>query len=116
MNLTDNFDKLGQAGNEGKELYNTRSNARVLSFILLDGVHYSVNYSYMIDGRYNPEDNMIVLQFTTSTVSLKGQNLLGMFEQIMAQMRKTVVCIESRYSATLVESAIAVFEIEVIQG
>lgn len=116
MNLTDNFEKLGQGGNDGKELYNTRSNARIISFVLLDGVHYSVNYSYMIDGRFNPEDNLIVLQFTTSTVSLKGQNLLGLFEQIMAQMRKNVVCIESRYNATLEDNAIGVFEIEVIQG
>lgn len=114
MNLSDNFDKLGQGANEGKELYNTRSNARVLSFVLLEGLHYSVNYSYLIDGKFNPEDELIELQFTTSTVKLKGKNLLGLFEQIMAQMRKTVVCVESRYAATLKENAIVVFAIEII--
>lgn len=114
MNLTDNFEKLGQGAGEGKELYNTRSNARVVSFVLLDGLHYSVNYSYLIDGKFNPEDAVIELQFTTSTVRLKGKNLLGLFEQIMAQIRKTVVCVESRYAATFEENAIAVFEIVII--
>lgn len=116
MNLSDNFDKLGQGANEGKELYNTRSNTRVLSFVLLGGIYYSVNYSYLIDGKFIPEDSLIELQFTTSTVRLKGKNMLGLFEQIMAQIRKTIVCVESRYAATLQENAIVVFDIDIIQG
>jgi len=123
MNLTGNFDKLnkgkdGQKNDPSKpndeqeiENYSTTGQVRNLCFVLADGKRLFLNYAYLVSGEYSPEANTIKLVYTTHEITLKGRNLEGLFESLMAHVPRQIMAVEKRYQGMKEDVEIAVFEI-----
>lgn len=120
MTLTGNFDKLNQRkdGDEDSsgnlESYNSPGHVRNLCFVQLDGKRTFLNYAYLIAGNHVSEENIIVLTYSTHIITLKGQNLEKLFDNLRFHLPKEIVAIENRYSKTKNESEIIVNEIEIL--
>lgn len=123
MNLTGNFDKLNRskdgqntdASNPNDtqkiENYSSTGHVRNLCFVQADGKRFFLNYAYLVSGEYSPEANMIKLVYTTHEITLKGRNLEGLFESLMAHMPRQIVAFEKRYEGMKEENGIIVYEI-----
>lgn len=72
---------------------------RNVCFVLLDGKHIFVNYSYLVAGEFFPEESKIVLHFTTHAISLQGQNLETLFFDLMQHSPKLIEVNNDRYSS-----------------
>jgi len=76
---------------------------RNVCFVWPNGRMKSLNYSYLVATDYDPEQNAIILAFTSHTVTLTGHNLAPLFHDLLMQLPKYIVCVDERYAA-LVES------------
>ncbi|GEC77930.1 hypothetical protein [Flavobacterium aquatile] len=123
MNLTGNFDKLNR-GKDGQntdasnpkdtqeiENYSTTGHVRNLCFLQADGKRLFLNYAYLVSGEYSPEANTIKLVYTTHEITLKGRNLEGLFETLMAHVPRQIVAVDKRYEGTKEESEIVVYDV-----
>ncbi|WP_298115539.1 hypothetical protein [Flavobacterium sp.] len=125
MNLTGNFDKLNR-GKDGQntdasnpndtqeiENYSTTGHVRNLCFVQADGKRLFLNYAYLVSGEYSPEANTIKLVYTTHEITLKGRNLEGLFESLMAHVPRQIVAVEKRYKGIKDENSAMIYEIEI---
>lgn len=80
-------------------------------FVLLDGKHIFLNYNYLVAGEFFPEDNKIVLHFTTHMVILIGHNLEKLYQDIMQHLPKTIKAMNDRYRNLLSENRPIIIEI-----
>lgn len=97
--------------NGGDAKYPTAGNTRNLCFVWPDGKRMFINYAYLVSGEYRPAEGSIVLIFTSHTVTLKGTTLEPLFEDLMGQVTRQVVCMDSRYTETTDEDQVVVTEI-----
>lgn len=79
--------------------YPNTSNARNLCLIWLSGRKQFLNYSYLVSCEFDPEDNIVTLQFTTHFIILTGDHLNGLFDSLINHSPKTIKEIEERYKA-----------------
>lgn len=93
--------------------YPSGGNGRNICFVWPDGKRLFLAYSYMVSGQYSPEDSAITLTFTTCTVTVKGSNLEGLFDELMEQRTRLVACEDGRYSEVREEGKAIVNEIVV---
>ncbi len=115
------FDKpLESAGNKTaiqpgavlqNEYYEQDGYGRNICFVKDDGSKIFLSYGHLITGEYNPDENIILLAFTSHTISLKGVCLEELFYKLMQQLVKQVVCADSRYDIINDEKNAAVYEI-----
>lgn len=123
MSLTSKFDRL-QKGNTGNEndasqtddrkeadRYATAGHVRNLCFIQPNGEQLFLNYAYLISGAFSPENNIITLSYTTHIITIKGHHLDVLFDSLMAQIPKQIVCVDKRYEAAIDETETVVTEI-----
>ncbi len=90
------------AGNDSKpevscSSYSTVGHARFVCFGMPDGRRLFLNYSYLVSGEYNPEDDTIQLVFSSHLVVLIGTRLESLYFSLMHQTAMLVVCFEPRY-------------------
>jgi hypothetical protein len=78
--------------------YPSSGSVRNVCFVFLDGKRLFLNYAYLVSGEYNPEENMILLAFTTHAVALKGIRLETLYNQFIQQLNKIVACVDERYN------------------
>jgi hypothetical protein len=97
----------------GDTKYPTAGNTRNLCFVWPDGKRMFINYAYLVSGQYSPAEGSIVLVFTTHTITLKGTTLEPLFEDLMGQVTRQVVCMDQRYSETFDDGQVIVSEIVV---
>jgi len=86
---------------KSKQAFPSTSHTRNLCIVWEDGKRMFLNYAYLISGEYLPDDSMIVLTFTTHTVTLKGSRLETLFEEFTGHLIKQIGCTDERYNATL---------------
>lgn len=67
-------------------------------FVLLDGKHIFLNYNYLVAGEFFPEENKIVLHFTTHVITLTGQKLEKLYQDFMQHLPKIIIATNDRYS------------------
>ena len=124
MSLTKNFDKLNKGNADkdnpqnsdtenGIEQFSTPGHVRNLCFVQPDGKRLFLNYAYLVSGEYKPEENIVVLTYTTHEITLKGRSLTDLYNSLMAHMLKQVVAIDKRYEATKETTEPIVFEIAI---
>lgn len=82
---------------------------RYLCFVWEDMKAQTLNYSYMVSTLFDPQENTIMLWFTTHKVKLQGVMLENLFYQIMRQVPRIITCSPARYnmlegSASIVNS------------
>lgn len=80
-------------------LHKPDAQVRNICFVLKDGKRIFLSYSYLISGEFLPEENTIILTFTTHTVTLKGHLLETLYEAFENHAPKKVRVVEDRYLA-----------------
>lgn len=105
MGLDLKFEQQNKGSNkddsqENIQRYDTDSPSRVLYLIDGNGEHWSFHYAQINLHRYKPEANTIILHTSNFDVTLKGANLLGLFQEISEQRIKVIGVIDNRYAAT----------------
>ncbi len=118
MSLDLKFDKQSKGVKKDEsqqdiQRYDTDSPSRVLYLIDSKGEHWSFHYAQINLHRYQPEANTIILHTSSFDVTLKGANLLGLFQEISEQRIRTVRTIESRYAATKEKSDVYVTSVTI---
>lgn len=97
----------------GSEQYPSNGNVRNICSVWVDGKKLFLAYSYMVSGEYSATESVIVLTFTTCTITVKGSNLERLFEDLMEQRTKVIACEDPRYSEVEHEGKAVVNEIVV---
>lgn len=82
-----------------EEKYKTASYVRNVCFIWPNGYRVFLNYSYLIAGEFLPEENKIVLSFTTHILTLTGIRLERLYTQLMHHIPMHIDCTDERYNA-----------------
>lgn len=80
------------------KVYPSEGNTRNVCFELLTGYRIFLNYAYLISGDYKPDNNSIILCFTTHTVTLNGICLESLFFDFMQHIPRYIKCTEERYN------------------
>lgn len=83
---------------DGDAKYDRESYARNVCFVLSDKKQQAFNYSYLVSHEYSPDDGTIILHFTAHTVTLTGTNLQGLFDELLQQLPKFIICADERYN------------------
>ena len=86
---------------KGTEFYESSGNAHNICFVLADGKHIFLNYSYLICGEYSESEESITLRFVTHNVYIKGYLLEQMFMKLFFNKVKKVTLVEERYLETI---------------
>src|ERR1700743_1850013 len=103
----------GKTEDESVKNYAAAGPTRNLCFVQLDGKRMFLNYAYLIAGEFAPEDNIIMLTYTTHIVTLNGRNLESLYESLMSQLPKQIACIDKRYLPTRNETESTVLNIQI---
>jgi hypothetical protein len=93
-----NGSDIPAAARTGIERHDHAAHDRKLCFILVDGSSLRLNYAYLIWEEFYPEENRIILSFTSHTVTLTGQHLSKLYEDLMQNMPRIVPCMAARYN------------------
>jgi hypothetical protein len=101
---------------EKPQSYTTAGHVRNVCFTWPDGRAMFLNYSYLISGEYLPEENKIILTFTTHTITLTGIRLKTLFEQLLHHLPMHITCMEERYNETTETTEAIVNEIHVAEN
>lgn len=99
--------------NEDNAFYPSESNTRNLCLIWLDGRMQFLNYAYLISGEFNPNENKIILTFTTHIIVMKGSGLQSLFKSLNNHLPQTITEIEERYSQLGNKDSFEVLKIEI---
>ncbi|MBS1596072.1 MAG: hypothetical protein JST90_17300 [Bacteroidetes bacterium] len=101
---------------EGVEIlqYKTISSNRRLCFVQQDGKRKALSYGYLSSLDYDPEESIITLEYTTRhVVTIKGTNLEDLYEEIMHEIARVIICTDKRYEETEVEGDVSISEINI---
>jgi len=101
----------------GKEVDDNYANAgyvRNIGFLLTDGSSKFLNYAYLVSCAYHPTQGLIVLNFTSDIVTIKGSGLEPLYESLFNHVPRKVEVINTRYSV-LSDQAICVTSITIDQ-
>lgn len=127
MSLTFKFDKSNENNPDKEdnkpmpgaekdiERYDTVGQVRNICFVELSGKQTFLSYAYLTSAEFSPEDNKIVLYFTSHTVTLKGNGLADLYEDLKTYNLKQIKCVDKRYVETLPEAKASVTEINIKQ-
>ncbi|MBN8623679.1 MAG: hypothetical protein J0L47_11230 [Flavobacteriales bacterium] len=103
MSLTEKFDRkraaqASQQDADSAKDYPKGGTIRYVSFVMLDGKREFFCYSDLVRCAFDPEKNEINLTFRgAASVTLKGQNMLLLYEQFQNQIPRQVICVDKRY-------------------
>ncbi len=95
---TSPIDQASAANATEIDRYAGYSNTRNIAFIWPDGRRLFLNYSYLVSGEYSPDTSTILLVFTTHQVMLTGIRLIELFDDLMGQLPRMIVCVDARYN------------------
>lgn len=98
------------------DFYEQGGHARNVCFALLDGRKMFLNYAYLVSGEYLPQQNRIVLAFTSHAVTLIGLWLDDLYYAFMYHLAKHVRCVDARYNATANDGESIVNEIIIVSN
>lgn len=79
-----------------QERYPAQSHARNIVFVLRDGRRCFLNYSYLVCTEL-PDNENLLLHFTTHTVTLTGKGLDALFLDLSAHIPRIIACTDPRY-------------------
>lgn len=87
---------------------------RKLCFILANGSYLRLNYAYLIWDEFYPEENRIVLSFTSHTVTLTGQHLSKLYDDLERNIPKVIACLDARYNLATDNEGAVVNDIKIL--
>lgn len=98
------------------DYYPSGGNARNLAFVWPDGRRQFFNYNYLITCTFDNESGIILMEFSTHNVELKGRGLAQLFEELMTQVNKVISCSDLRYRDLKEHSEWIVNEFNIIKN
>lgn len=118
MSLTEKFDRKRnqqEGTDEGSAINYTKAGGiRYVCFVILNGKREFFCYSDLVRCSFDPEKSEISLIFRgAGSVSLKGQNLLSLYEQFQNQIPRQITCVDKRYITLNEASEINITEINI---
>ncbi|WP_294293599.1 hypothetical protein [uncultured Chryseobacterium sp.] len=118
MSLTEKFDRKRnqqEGADEGSAInYAKAGGIRYVSFVMLDGKRKFFCYSDLVSCTFDPEKSEIGLIFRgAGAVSLKGQNLLLLYEQLQNQLPRQIICVDKRYISLNLTDGFSVTDISI---
>lgn len=94
--------------------YKTISSNRRLCFVQADGTRKALSYGYLSSLDYDPKESLITLEYTTRyTVTIKGTNLEDLYEEIMHEVARVIICSDKRYEDMDSTSDVSITEINI---
>ncbi|MEJ7659601.1 MAG: hypothetical protein WKG07_08225 [Hymenobacter sp.] len=98
--------------------YETPGHARNLCFIWPDGKQHFINYAYLVGGELTTggETNVVILNFSAYTVTLKGYRLEQIFHALLDHLPRCVTVMDKRYSDSIDEDQSVVTDISVVKS
>ena len=127
MSLTFKFDKSNEnnpdkgdnkpmpGAEKDIERYDTVGQVRNICFVELSGKQTFQSYAYLTSAEFTPEENKIDLFFTSHTITLKGNGLADLYEDLKTYNLKQIKCVDKRYMETLPKDKALVTEISIKQ-
>ena len=127
MSLTFKFDKSNEnnpdkgdskpmpGAEKDIERYDTVGQVRNICFVELSGKQTFLSYAYLTSAEFLPEDNKIVLFFTSHTITLKGNGMAALYEDLKTYNLKQIKCVDKRYIETIPNTKASVTEINIKQ-
>lgn len=93
-------DPTASTGGE-PEAFATPGHARNVCLAWPDGRRFFLNYAYLVAGEFQPgeETNLIRLEFTSHTVTLRGHRLHELFAALLDHRPRVIASGEARYAA-----------------
>lgn len=118
MSLTEKFDRKRnqqEGTDEGSAInYAKTGGIRYVSFVMLDGKREFFCYSDLVRCSFDPEKSEIGLTFRgAGSVTLKGQSLLPLYEQLQNQLPRQIICVDKRYISINVTNEFNVTDISI---
>ena len=101
---------------EEEKNYFAPSSTRNVCFVQTDGKMLFLNYAYLVSGEYLPEDNTIILCFTSHTITLSGVSLASLFKEFLDHIPRTVQCTDDRYNTLDEENSSVINKIEILKN
>jgi hypothetical protein len=85
--------------NTDSGLYHAPGHARNLCLVWPDGKRFFLNYAYLIAGELNldGEKNVILLHFSSHTVTLAGYGLGALFRELLDHLPRIIFAVDERY-------------------
>lgn len=96
--------------------FESQGHARNICFIQSDSHCQFLNYAYLVSGEFLPQDNTIILSFTSHTVILKGIHLKALFTDLQFHIPRQIACTDSRYNTLSEKESSIVNEIQIIKS
>lgn len=112
--MKENAPELPSKPSAGIVLYDNAGHDRKLCFVLADGSLVRLNYGYLIWDEFYPDKNMIVLSFTSHTVTLTGQHLQKLHADLEQNLPRVIALTDARYNMTLDDEQPVVNEIKIV--
>jgi hypothetical protein len=104
--------RTNEPGREADENYANAGHVRNICFLLADGSSIFLNYAYLVSCAYHPAQGLIILKFTSDTVSINGSGLEPLFDALFNHIPKRVEVMIERY-ASLTTKSICVSAIQI---
>ncbi|HRE62290.1 MAG TPA: hypothetical protein PKU77_00790 [Ferruginibacter sp.] len=95
------------------ENYQSGSNVRNVCFVQIDGKMLFLNYGYLVSCEYLPDDSIVVLNFTSHIITLKGSKLESLYQEFFNHIPKVVNCTEDRYTELIEDNSSLIIEMKV---
>lgn len=98
---------------EKDDIYRTAATVRNVCFIPQKENPIFLNYAYLISGEYDGENGIIILGFTTHTVTIKGHGLESTYFAFMEHLPRKLIMSEDRYIALVDPKDYAIMDIQI---
>lgn len=95
MNLIDDFNEKSGSADKDIEYYEEQGHVRSVCFVQPGGERLALNYAFLVAPHYKPPD--IILTFTTHEITLRGHNLMALFDGFDTQTIRRVTAVDARY-------------------
>jgi hypothetical protein len=86
-------------GSESVTYHSSPGGERKLCLVHLDGSRISLSYGFLLWCEYYPNKGLILLGFTSHTVTLTGHNLEKLYEGFEQHTPQKIICKDARYNA-----------------
>ncbi len=95
--------------------YKSETRVRNLCFVFKDGKKTFLNYGYLIKVDFYPDNDTIIMIFTTDKIRLKGVNMEALFYDLMDHIPRQIVETDSRYNLIGDDQKPVINEVEIIK-
>jgi hypothetical protein len=95
--------------------YKSETRVRNLCFVFQDGKKTFLNYGYLVKVDFYPDNDTIIMIFTSDKIRLKGVNMDTLFYDLLDHIPRQIVATDPRYNLIGEDQKPVINEIEIIK-